>query len=111
MRTRSPQTPRSPRSAAACGREAWIRKLLELGADVEAQDYYGVTPLHEAATVANPLDYTAMIWGEVDTLRDRTEQVGDGHEWLDAGDRDPREAAIEARRVCRTDADRARTPP
>jgi acyl-CoA synthetase (NDP forming) len=26
--------------------------------------------LPQAATVANPLDYTALIWGEVDTLRD-----------------------------------------
>jgi acetyl-CoA synthetase len=29
-----------------------------------------------AATVANPLDYTALIWGEVDTLRDMIAAVG-----------------------------------
>ena len=30
-----------------------------------------------AATVANPLDYTAMIWGEVETLRDLVRTVGE----------------------------------
>ena len=33
--------------------------------------------LPEAATIANPLDYTAMIWGESDTLRDLVRIVGD----------------------------------
>ena len=33
--------------------------------------------LPAAATVANPLDYTAMIWGEVDTLRDLVRTVGE----------------------------------
>ncbi|HEX2410370.1 MAG TPA: acetate--CoA ligase family protein [Solirubrobacteraceae bacterium] len=32
--------------------------------------------LPEAATVANPLDYTALIWGETDTLRDIVREVG-----------------------------------
>ena len=35
------------------------------------------TQLPEAATVANPLDYTAMIWGEVETLRDLIRSVGE----------------------------------
>jgi acyl-CoA synthetase (NDP forming) len=35
------------------------------------------TRLPEAATIANPLDYTAMIWGEVETLRDIVVTVGD----------------------------------
>lgn len=34
------------------------------------------TRLPEAATVANPLDYTALIWGEVETLRDIIAAVG-----------------------------------
>jgi acetyl-CoA synthetase len=33
--------------------------------------------LPEAATVGNPLDYTAMIWGEVETLRDLIRSVGE----------------------------------
>ena len=33
--------------------------------------------LPDAATVANPLDYTAMIWGEVETLRDLVRTVGE----------------------------------
>jgi acetate---CoA ligase (ADP-forming) len=33
--------------------------------------------LPAAATVGNPLDYTAMIWGEVDTLRDLVRTVGE----------------------------------
>ncbi len=33
--------------------------------------------LPAAATVANPLDYTAMIWGEVDTLRDIVRLTGE----------------------------------
>jgi acetyl-CoA synthetase len=33
--------------------------------------------LPAAATVGNPLDYTAMIWGEVDTLRDLIRTVGE----------------------------------
>jgi acetate---CoA ligase (ADP-forming) len=33
--------------------------------------------LPAAATVANPLDYTAIIWGEVDTLRDIVRVVGE----------------------------------
>ena len=33
--------------------------------------------LPAAATVANPLDYTAMIWGEVETLRDLVRTVGE----------------------------------
>ena len=33
--------------------------------------------LPAAATVANPLDYTAMIWGEVETLRDLIRTVGE----------------------------------
>ncbi len=33
--------------------------------------------LPAAATVANPLDYTAIIWGEVETLRDIVKIVGD----------------------------------
>jgi acetyl-CoA synthetase len=33
--------------------------------------------LPAAATVANPLDYTAMIWGEVETLRDLVRLVGE----------------------------------
>jgi acyl-CoA synthetase (NDP forming) len=33
--------------------------------------------LPAAATVANPLDYTAMIWGEVDTLRELIRTVGE----------------------------------
>jgi acyl-CoA synthetase (NDP forming) len=33
--------------------------------------------LPAAATVANPLDYTAMIWGQVDTLRDLIRTVGE----------------------------------
>jgi acetyl-CoA synthetase len=33
--------------------------------------------LPPAATVANPLDYTAMIWGEVQTLRDTIVAVGE----------------------------------
>ena len=32
--------------------------------------------LPAAATVANPLDYTAIIWGEVETLRDMIAAVG-----------------------------------
>jgi acetate---CoA ligase (ADP-forming) len=32
--------------------------------------------LPPAATVANPLDYTALIWGEVETLRDTIAAVG-----------------------------------
>jgi acetate---CoA ligase (ADP-forming) len=32
--------------------------------------------LPEAATVANPLDYTALVWGETDTLRDMIAVVG-----------------------------------
>ena len=32
--------------------------------------------LPAAATVANPLDYTAMVWGEVETLRDTIGAVG-----------------------------------
>jgi acetate---CoA ligase (ADP-forming) len=32
--------------------------------------------LPAAATVANPLDYTALIWGEADTLRDIVATVG-----------------------------------
>jgi acetyl-CoA synthetase len=33
--------------------------------------------LPDAATVANPLDYTAMIWGEADTLRDIVRLTGE----------------------------------
>jgi acetyl-CoA synthetase len=33
--------------------------------------------LPAAATVANPLDYTALIWGEVETLRDTIAAVGE----------------------------------
>jgi acyl-CoA synthetase (NDP forming) len=33
--------------------------------------------LPHAATVANPLDYTALIWGEVETLRDIIATVGE----------------------------------
>jgi acyl-CoA synthetase (NDP forming) len=33
--------------------------------------------LPAAATVGNPLDYTAMIWGEVDTLRELIRTVGE----------------------------------
>lgn len=33
--------------------------------------------LPASATVANPLDYTAMIWGEVETLRDLIRTVGE----------------------------------
>jgi acetyl-CoA synthetase len=33
--------------------------------------------LPDAATVANPLDYTAMIWGEVETLRDLVRAVAE----------------------------------
>jgi acetyl-CoA synthetase len=33
--------------------------------------------LPAAATVGNPLDYTAVIWGEVETLRDMVATVGD----------------------------------
>ncbi len=33
--------------------------------------------LPSAATVANPLDYTAIIWGEVETLRDLVRTVGE----------------------------------
>ena len=33
--------------------------------------------LPAAATVANPLDYTAIIWGEVETLRDMIAAVGE----------------------------------
>ena len=33
--------------------------------------------LPAAATVANPLDYTALVWGEVETLRDMIAAVGD----------------------------------
>ncbi|MGZ8632994.1 MAG: CoA-binding protein, partial [Solirubrobacteraceae bacterium] len=33
--------------------------------------------LPAAATVANPLDYTAMIWGEAETLRDIVSLVGE----------------------------------
>jgi acyl-CoA synthetase (NDP forming) len=33
--------------------------------------------LPAAATVANPLDYTALAWGEVETLRDMIAAVGD----------------------------------
>src|SRR6185312_14160753 len=33
--------------------------------------------LPAAATVGNPLDYTAMIWGEVETLRDLIRTVGE----------------------------------
>ena len=33
--------------------------------------------LPDAATVGNPLDYTALIWGEVDTLRDIVVAVGE----------------------------------
>jgi acetate---CoA ligase (ADP-forming) len=33
--------------------------------------------LPAAATVANPLDYTAVIWGEVETLRDMIAAVGE----------------------------------
>jgi acetyl-CoA synthetase len=33
--------------------------------------------LPAAATVANPLDYTAMIWGEIETLRDLIRLVGE----------------------------------
>jgi acyl-CoA synthetase (NDP forming) len=33
--------------------------------------------LPAAATVANPLDYTALIWGEVQTLRDTIAAVGE----------------------------------
>ena len=33
--------------------------------------------LPAAATVANPLDYTALVWGEVETLRDTIVAVGD----------------------------------
>ena len=33
--------------------------------------------LPPAATVANPLDYTALIWGEVHTLRDTVAAVGE----------------------------------
>jgi acetate---CoA ligase (ADP-forming) len=33
--------------------------------------------LPPAATVANPLDYTAIIWGEVETLRDMIAAVGE----------------------------------
>jgi acetyl-CoA synthetase len=33
--------------------------------------------LPSAATVANPLDYTAMIWGEVETLRNLIRTVGE----------------------------------
>jgi acetate---CoA ligase (ADP-forming) len=36
--------------------------------------------LPEAATVANPLDYTALIWGETDTLRDIVRTVGEDPE-------------------------------
>jgi acetyl-CoA synthetase len=32
--------------------------------------------LPRAATVANPLDYTALVWGEADTLRDTIATVG-----------------------------------
>jgi acetate---CoA ligase (ADP-forming) len=32
--------------------------------------------LPDAATIANPLDYTALIWGETDTLRDIVATVG-----------------------------------
>ena len=35
------------------------------------------TLLPPAATVANPLDYTAIIWGEVETLRDMIAAVGE----------------------------------
>ncbi len=32
--------------------------------------------LPDAATIGNPLDYTALIWGEADTLRDLIVEVG-----------------------------------
>ncbi len=35
------------------------------------------TLLPDAATVANPLDYTALIWGDVERLRDIVAAVGD----------------------------------
>src|SRR3954468_12866332 len=38
--------------------------------------------LPSAATVANPLDYTALIWGETETLRDTVAAVG-GDEAID----------------------------
>lgn len=33
--------------------------------------------LPEAATIANPLDYTALVWGEAETLRDMVVAVGE----------------------------------
>ena len=52
-----------------------------LGLDLPPLAPATVTALRErlpaAATVANPLDYTAMIWGEVETLRDLVRTVGE----------------------------------
>jgi acyl-CoA synthetase (NDP forming) len=60
-----------------------------LGADEASRVGLGLPPLAPAtvaalrerlpaaATVANPLDYTAMIWGEVETLRDLIRLVGE----------------------------------
>jgi acetate---CoA ligase (ADP-forming) len=52
-----------------------------VGLPLHALSPHTVSALRErlpaAATVANPLDYTAMIWGEVETLRDLIRTVGE----------------------------------
>ncbi len=56
-------------------------EAFRLGVDLPALAPETVAGLRErlpdAATVANPLDYTAMIWGEVETLRDLVRTVGE----------------------------------
>jgi acetate---CoA ligase (ADP-forming) len=48
--------------------------LARLGAQTRRR-LRGLVP--RAATIGNPLDYTALIWGEVETLRDIVAAVGD----------------------------------
>jgi acetate---CoA ligase (ADP-forming) len=59
------------------GADEAARQGLALPALAEATCERVRALLPAAATVANPLDYTALIWGEVETLRDTIAAVGE----------------------------------
>ena len=59
------------------GADEAARRGLELPALTEATRERVRALLPAAATVANPLDYTALIWGEIPTLRDTIAAVGE----------------------------------
>jgi ankyrin repeat protein len=52
--------PKSLRDAIACGKINVIRELIAKGADANAKDEYGHTPLHEAVWNTNPSKNTIV---------------------------------------------------